>query len=148
MKLLALLFTVGLLAACTKNPAPKATSLVPQAEQFMASYAQDLSRGDKMALAARYHSEGTYFLGNGRKQFASHDAVVAQYRDQWQAPSAFEWQDLSYQPIGAAGVLVLGKFQWLAANAKEPVTLSYSGLLLMEHGQLKIRVEDESASAK
>jgi hypothetical protein len=147
MKLPALLFSIGMLAACAKNdPTPKATSLVPQAEQFMASYAQDLSRGDKVALAARYHPEGAYFLGNGRKEFTSHEAVVALYRDKWQAPSAFEWQDLSYEPLGTAGVLVLGKFKWLAADAKEPVIASYSGLLLMENGELKIRVEDESAS--
>jgi len=148
MKLPVLLFSISMLAGCAIDPAPKATSLVPQAEQFMASYAQELSRGDKGAIAARYHPEGTYFLGNGRKQFASHEAIVARYRDQWQAPSAFEWQELSYEPIGTMGVLVLGKFQWLAANAKEPTTFSYSGLLLFADGQLKIRVEDESAPRK
>ena len=149
MKLLGvLLFSFALLAGCPANQTPKAVNLVPQAEQFMASYAQDLSRGDRVAVAARYHPDGFYLLGNGSKQFLSHEAVVALYRDQWKPPSAFEWQDLSYEPIGNTGVLVLGKFQWLAADAKEPVTLSYSGLLLMEHGQFKIRVEDESISCK
>jgi hypothetical protein len=37
MKLLAPLLSLGLLAACSANQTPKATSLVPQAEQFMAS---------------------------------------------------------------------------------------------------------------
>lgn len=110
----------------------------------MESYAQDLRDGDAEAIASRYSRSGAYRLGNGRKAFTTYDAIRASYVDRWQRPLSFAWRDLSYEVVGPDPVAVLGRFRWGRADSLDTLHFSYTGLLVREDGELRIRVEDES----
>ena len=118
--------------------------LIAEAEDFMSEYAEDLNAKDGVAVASRYHSTGSYFVGNGRKRFESYDSIQSRY-EKWTGPEDFEWQDMSYEPISPDDILVIGKFLWETSDSSA-VTISYTGLLKREDGQLRIRLEDESVN--
>jgi hypothetical protein len=119
--------------------------VVTEARAFMASYAEALQSGDRAGIAGRYDRTGAYSLGNGRKSFESHARIVAQYAGaEWQPPWRFEWQDLSYEPIGRDAVVVAGRFAWTPREGAEPFIYSYTSLLRRQDGVLRIRLEDES----
>lgn len=115
-----------------------------EAADFMSTYARDLLAGDRAAIAARYDSDGTYMVGNGRKQLLSHDSISAIYRGAWTPPASFEWRDLSYEPVGNDAVMVVGRFAWGMAAESPPIIVSYTSLLRRREGGLRIRLEDES----
>jgi hypothetical protein len=120
------------------------SAIVAEASAFMDAYAHDLRTGDREAVAARYDRRGAYIMFNGRRDFAEWNALAEQYRTQWQAPVAFEWADLIYEPAGPDGVVVNGSFLWTPQAGAEPLRLSYTGLLVRQEGQLRIRLEDEA----
>jgi len=62
---------------------------------------------------------------------------------QWSAPTAFDWRNLSYEPLGPDAIVVTGLFDWKPESGKN-LTYSYTGLLIRENGDLRIRLEDES----
>ena len=131
-----------LLAAMTLGAS--APAIVREAQSFMAAYASDLSRRDAAAVAARYHSAGTIFLGNGNKQIMTKQEVTDGYLKGWRGPARFAWRNLDYEPVGMDAVVVTGLFEWTSAGAAAPEVQSYVGLLRRENGTLKIRIEDES----
>ena len=144
---------IAWLAACEvrrengvrRTDSTAAVGLTNEARAFMDAYARDLLAGDRAAIGARYDRTGAYLLGNGRKALLPHDSVVAQYRDgRWAPPTAFEWRDLSFEPVGPDAVVVAGLFSWTAATGSQPLTLSYTALLRRQDGALRIRLEDES----
>jgi hypothetical protein len=129
----------------TRAGASANATVADEARTFMDTYARDLLAGDRTAIAARYDRTGTYFLGNGRKEFTTYDSVVAMYRGAaWNPPASFEWRDLSFEPIGPDAVVVAGQFVWGPAAGAPPMTLSYTSLLRRQEGALRIRLEDES----
>lgn len=142
------LFSLLLLAAAAVPSAARAqaadSGIVAEATAFMTSYAHDLRTGDRTAIAARYDRRGAYMMFNGTREFVPWDTLAAQYQAQWRAPVAFEWVDLIYEPAGADAVLVNGSFLWTPQAGAQPTRLSYTGLLVRQDGQLRIRLEDES----
>jgi hypothetical protein len=143
------LLALAPIAACTPTapaPAEEARDVVAEAAAFMEEYADDLLRGDREAIIARYDPRGAYFAGNGFSELVTHEALAQRYREQWEAPAAFEWVDLKYEPLGDDAIMVLGKFHWTAAEGEAPIVLSYTGLLVRSEGEWRIRVEDESTS--
>jgi hypothetical protein len=146
--------SAGLLATCLaaacetgandgQSPATEA-DIIAEATTFMSTYARDLLAGDRAAIGARYDPDGAYIVGNGSKALVPHDSIVALYMGKWTPPASFEWQDLSYEPIGNDAVVVVGRFTWGAAGAAAPLNVSYTSLLRRRDGELRIRVEDES----
>lgn len=148
-------------AACDRAPEPAGeqvsavsetpanTGLVQEARAFMDSYAGDLLAGNREAIAARYHRNGAYFLGNGRKEFMPYASIAALYSgDSWSPPVSFEWRDLSFEPLGSEAVVVAGSFRWGAGSGMTPMVLSYTGLLRRQEGELRIRLEDESVDPR
>lgn len=114
-----------------------------EAEAFMAAYARDLLAGDRAAIAARYDRRGSWLMGGGRKRFMTLSETAAVYAGaDWQPPAAFEWRDLSYEPLGPDAVAVVGQFVWTRAG-EAPRTFSYTALLVRQDGALRIRIEDE-----
>ncbi len=145
MKLTSIFFAA---AMTLSTLASAAQPLVDSARAFMASYAEDLKQGNRAALGARYHPDGSYVLGNGHKAFETHAATVELYNKRWTRPADFEWQDMSYEQVGDDSVMVYGRFKWLNAPGEKPLLFSYSALLKNVKGQLRIRSEDESTSSK
>ena len=131
---------------CGSNQAQlPSAELERQAVRFMAEYAQDLRAHRREALIGRYDPRGVYVLGNGSKRFLPADTMAARYRTRWQGPAFFEWSDLSYEVIAPSAVVVAGKFLWKAPSRPDTTRVSYTGLLVLHAGQLRIRLEDESA---
>jgi hypothetical protein len=141
---LALLLAVCAAALPTLARAQAADSaLVAEARAFMDAYARDLSAADRAAIAARYDRRGVYFVFDGERDIPTWEAVEQQYRTQWQPPAAFEWRDLVYEPAGPDAVMVNGWFLWTLAAGQEPMRFSYTGLLMRQDGELRIRLENE-----
>jgi hypothetical protein len=141
----AALLTAMLLTGCASLRAANDTaSLEARARAFMASYETELRTHDRAALGRRYHADGAWFLGDGFKDHEAHADIARRYRDEWNGPKHFAWRELTYLPLPPDAVLVLGKFEWQAADAAAPTTYSYSGLLRDGPGGLVIAVEDES----
>lgn len=145
-------FVLLLLAACTGAPPPPAAAPAPQedivadARAFMEAYGRDLAAGDREAIAGRYDRRGAYFVFNGRRDFSEWEPIRQQYLTQWQAPAAFEWRDLIYEPAGPGAIVVNGDFLWTIAAEEPPMVFSYTGLLVRQDGVLRIRLEDEAMS--
>lgn len=154
MRIIAAALALSLLSACNfsfsgqqaaqQQEAP-AQTIEAEARQFMAEYAADLQRGDRLALAERYHADGVYMVGEGDKSLMTKEQITQLYLGDWNPPAAFSWEDLSYEPISADAVLVIGRFHWTLPNQEQPLNFSYSGLLRRDAtGALRIRMEDES----
>ena len=141
---LAAILMASLVGSCASRQSAVASVDVERAKSFMASYAKELRNGDRVALAARYHPDGSFVVGDGKKALETHDETVAYYLSEWQRPQGFEWQDMSFEPAGSGAIVVIGKFNWRKMGATEGTTYSYTALLVPVAGQLKIRVEDES----
>ena len=149
MPRIALAAMVAASAACApvhrQPPRASTSAIVAEAQAFMASYARDLLAGDRAAIAARYDRRGAYRMGNGVKEFRPYPRIVADYATKWGGPpAAFEWQDLSFEPISPDAIAIVGKFRWAPRSGRPPAILSYTGLLIRQDGVLRIRIEDES----
>ena len=121
--------------------------IVAEAQAFMNAYADELRRGDRAAIAARYDRGGAWLLGEGEKSFSTWAALQARYAGpQWQPPGSFAWRDLTYLPAGPESVIVIGRFEWGLANGRPPLNFSYTAMLVRRDGQLRIRLEDESGA--
>lgn len=118
-----------------------------EARAFMESYARDLRAGAREAIAARYDRRGAYRVGSGEKVLEPMDSIRASYTGRWQAPAAFEWRDLSYEVLGDDAVMVVGRFEWTDQQGRM-LPLTYTGLLVKQDGEWRIRLEDEDISPR
>lgn len=134
-------------AAAAALDAVSDAALVEEVRAFMAAYAEDLRSGNRAALAARYDRRGAFFLGDGTKRFREWAEIEERYRTRWSPPASFEWRDLSFEPVGPDSVLVAGTFLWGVGKGRPAALLSYTGLLVRQDGELRIRLEDESEGA-
>ena len=126
-----------------------AAGITAEARTFMDAYARDLLAGDRAAIGARYDRAGAYLLGNGQKDFSPYDSIVARYSEsRWTPPHAFEWRDLSFEPVGPDAVFVAGLAAWTSAPGSAPIILSYTAILERRDGSLRIRLEDESVDPR
>ncbi len=117
-----------------------------EVEQFMRAYAEDLLNHDREAIVNRLDPRGMYRLGNGSKIYWDFEALQQNYLNDWIGPEEFSWQDLSYEVLGPNTVVVAGSFKWKRSTDPAPRTISYTGLLLKQEGEWKIRLEDESTN--
>jgi hypothetical protein len=117
------------------------------AREFMSGYAEDLRHGRRQAIVERYDRRGAYRVGEGEKNLESWELIRAAYMTQWTPPASFVWRDLSYEPVGNDAVMVIGLFDWGLADGRR-LTFSYTGLLVRQDGELRIRLEDESMSPR
>lgn len=114
-----------------------------EAQDFMAGYAEDLLSHDPDAIAARYSRRGAYLVLPGSRALVSYDSIRSEYRAaSGQGPNVFEWQDLSYDVLHDDAVAVVGTFR--SESVEGGVLGSYTGLLVREDGELRIRLESES----
>lgn len=110
---------------------------------FYDVYAEDLRQHRREAIAERYDRRGVYFMGNGGKKLESYEAVKNSYLTKWTGPKSFAWQDLTVEVLSPNAAAVLARFTWQTDNG-ETMTFSYTGILIRQAGQWRIRVEDES----
>ncbi len=113
-----------------------------EAQRFMDSYAADLRRHDRAAIAARYDRDGATVIFNGERNVRSFAEIQTRYRDKWIGPVSFDWHDLAFEVLAPDAVIVTGEFDWGAPDGIE--RYSYSGILQRQAGELMIRLEVES----
>lgn len=114
-------------------------------KEFFESYAEDLRQHRREAIANRYHSRGYFRMGNGNKRLVSFEDTRRRYLTTWNGPKFFEWKDLSIEVLSSNNAVVVGLFD-IQATTGEKLTFSYTGVLVKDSGQWRIRVEDESLS--
>lgn len=122
---------------------PAEAPIVAEARAFMDNYARVLLAGDRAGIAAMHDRRGAYLQGFGGDEYRTHAQIAARYRDQWNPPRAFAWQDLRFEPLGRDAVAVTGRFVWTPQRGN-PVTASYTSVLVRQDRQLRLRVEHES----
>jgi len=116
-----------------------------EAERFMHAYGRELIAGDRAAIARRYPRGRAWRVGHCAKSLQSGAGIEAFYGgEQWARRASFAWRGLSYEVLGPDAVVVVGLFEWGRPGGGEPLTLSYTGLLVRQDGELRIRLEDES----
>jgi hypothetical protein len=133
--------------AAQKAKLPKPQSSIAATEQevraFYDAYAEDLRQHRRAALAERYDRRGVYFMGNGGKRLQSYEATKDSYLTKWTGPKSFAWQDLTIEVLSPNVAAVLARFEWQTEKG-ETLTFSYTGVVIRQSGQWRIRVEDES----
>lgn len=134
-----------LIASCASATAIDAgpASVEEEARRFMAGYAADLLSHDPEVIAARYSRRGTYVVFPGDWKLQPHDSIARMYREGWQGPESFEWQDLSYDVVGEDAVAVIGGFRFEAGENSGALG-TYTAVLVREDGEFRIRLENES----
>ena len=120
---------------------PSATDILDLAHFFMDTYAEDVSEGDRKALANRYSRRGTIFIGGEWKEEISFDKLSSEYAKTWKPPVTFRWQGLAYEKLGDQSVLVTGGVARSDQAGTETTSHSYAALLVKEDGVLRIRME-------
>jgi hypothetical protein len=147
-RLSALLLLTALTASCAVNvKVQRDTDPEAEARAFMESYARDLRSGAREAIVARYDTRGAYRVGGGQKVFEPMDSIRAGYTGRWQPPAAFEWRDLSYEVLSDDAVMVVGRFEWTDQQGRV-LPMSYTGLLVKQDGEWRIRLEDEDVDLR
>jgi Domain of unknown function (DUF4440) len=119
------------------------SNIEQEARQFMASYTAELRAHDFEAVVARYHRQGVYRIGHGRKRFVTHDSIAQLYRARGSGPASLELNDVSYEVLSANAVVVIGTFRWMQTKDEGQIG-SFTSLLVRQDGKLRIRLEDES----
>lgn len=112
---------------------------------FYDSYAEDLRQHRREAIVDRYDRRGVYLMGNGSKRLSTFDQVKDIYMSKWTGPKSFEWKDLSVEMISKDAAAVVGKFLWTTVDGQS-FNYSYTGLLVRDKGNWRIRIEDESSA--
>ena len=138
---LALIFviTAGVFSAAAQNISATERSVLA----FYDSYAEDLRQERREEIANRYDRRGAYLMGNGSKRLQTFEQIKERYLTKWSGPKSFSWKDLSVEIISKNVVAVVGKFEWVT-TAGQSMNFSYTGVLIKQKGEWRIRIEDES----
>ena len=138
------LFTISSLF-CTVHAQSKntQTKAEQEIESFFEKYAEHLRQSQRGAIASLYDTSGCYMLGSGHKEFVSFQDNKDYYLTKWNAPKSFDWKDISIEVISPTAAVVTAIFIWERSTG-EKRTSSYTGFLINQSGQWRIRVEDKS----
>jgi hypothetical protein len=109
-----------------------------EVREFFDSYAEDLRRHRRQAIANRYDRHGYFRVGNGIKTLVSFDEVKHGYLTEWTGPKSFTWRDLSIDVLSPDAAVVTGLFDWQNTSGWT-VTYSYTGLVKKDSGNWLIR---------
>ena len=131
-----------MLAGCRSQPDTGATER--EVREFLTAYAEDIRHHRREAIVNRYDRRGIFALGNGGKSFDSFETVKKNYQTDWIGPMSFEWDDVSVEVLSPEAAVVAGRFKWQPPKTEQPQIYSYTGLLVKDSGQWRIRLEDES----
>ncbi len=134
-----LIITAGVLTNAAQDISATERSVLA----FYDSYAEDLRQERREAIANRYDRRGAYLMGNGSKRLQTFEQIKDLYLTKWSGPKSFAWKDLSVEVISKNVVAVLGKFEWVTTSGQS-MNFSYTGVLIKQKGEWRIRIEDES----
>ena len=139
----AVLVPVALAAAPVTNSSAEVDMGIRQALSFMRDYGHHLEMGDRLAIAHSYSRSGARLGRNGESHFYTASELEARYGSQnWNPPLNFKWLSLHAERLNAGTMRVTGSFSF-DTRENETRFSSYTAELAFEHGQLRIRSEDE-----
>ena len=127
---------------------PAATGILDLAQFFMNSYADDVSAGERKALANRYSRRGTIFIGGEWKEEVAFDKLSREYATSWKPPVTFRWQGLAFEKLGEEAVMITGGVARGDKAGAETFSHSYAVLLIKEDGVLRIRMESGASPVR
>jgi hypothetical protein len=136
---LALIFSAGVFSVAAQSSSDVEKSVLA----FYDSYADDLRQHRREGIANRYDRRGVYLMGNGSKRLQTFEQTKDSYLTKWSGPKSFSWKDLSVEVISKNAVAILGKFEWVTQSGQK-FDFSYTGVLIKQNGEWRIRIEDES----
>jgi len=120
---------------------PTTTDILDLAHFFMDTYADDLTAGDRKALANRYSRRGAIFIGGELKEEVPFDKLSGEFAASWKPPVTFRWQGLAFEKLGDQAVMITGGVARSDKAGAETFSHSYAVLLVKEDGVLRIRME-------
>jgi hypothetical protein len=119
-------------------------NLKASAEQLYLLYEDALKAPRRESLAGFYHFDGAVRVINGKTSRMSRSQLDSVYRTPWVPPAFFEWEQLSYDSLDPATVLVTGGFRWSRAGAVDTMRYLYAAVLQAVDSGLAIRFEHET----
>ncbi|MGW8390198.1 hypothetical protein [Pseudoduganella sp. HUAS MS19] len=120
---------------------PSAVDVLDLAHYFMDTYAEEVSSGDRKALANRYSRRGTILIGGEWKEELSHERLSSEFATSWKPPATFRWQNLAFEKLSDQSVMITGGVARSDKAGGETASQSYAVLLVKEDGELRIRME-------
>lgn len=148
--LTALAIISAVVSACSPTPesapadAPPG-DLVASATRVFEAYGDAVRGGRPETLARFYAPSGVVRVLDGQRQRMTRAGIDSMYRDGWQAPAFFTWEDLQFDSVDAQQVLVTGFFRWQARTTPDTNRYAYAALLQAADSGLFIRFEHETA---
>ena len=143
----ALLCGGAVLSACSPPPerAPDGSDIAPEAvRQLYAAYEVALRAHHADTLAAFYRPTGARIIVNGIAMDLSNAGLDSIYRGSWEGPSYFAFDDLRFEQISPAQVLVTGGFRWLRPQSVDTMHFIYLAILEQTEVGPRIRLEHET----
>lgn len=145
--LYALLCVAALLSACSPPPerAPDGSDITPEAvRQLYERYEAALRAQRADTLAAFYRPAGARIIMNGIAMDLSNADLDSIYRGSWEGPSDFAFDDLRFEQISPAQVLVTGGFRWLLPQSVDTMHFIYLAIIEQTEVGPRIRLEHET----
>lgn len=119
------------------------TEVTEEVTTFLAQYTQELLAHDHGKILERYHPEGVYFTGEGRKMFFSHKQLDQFYRKSWQGPKDMAFKNVSIEVLSDDNAMIAAQLSWTHQDGKTDL-FSYAGVLVRTDGHWRIKLEAES----
>lgn len=127
-----LLCAAAVLSACSPPPerASDGFDIAPEAvRQLYETYEAALRAHRADTLAAFYRPTGARIIVNGIAMDLSNAGLDSIYRGDWEGPSYFAFDDLRFEQISPAQVLVTGGFRWLPPPSVDTMHFIYLAIV-------------------
>jgi hypothetical protein len=143
----ALCANVAVLAACPapgEEPVEPAVSIVASARGLFARYEAAIKNHERVAIAAFYDTDSVVRVINGSTSRTSRAQLDTIYRTRWTPPTFFAWEEMAYDALDSATVLVTGGFRWTTAGSTDTTRYLYAAVLQARDSGMVIRFEHET----
>lgn len=107
-------------------------------------YGRALADGNRSAIAGFYHPDGALIVFNGDPRRQSQAELHSRYAGAWTPPAWFTFDDLAFDSIAPARVLVTGGFRWHAAGTTDTTRFIYAAVLAASDSGMGIIFEHET----
>lgn len=145
--LLTVLCVAASAPACSEAPERPidAQDLSPEtARRMYQAYEAALRAHRSDTLAAFYRPVGARIIVNGNAMDLTGSGIDSLYRGNWQGPSYFAFEDLEFEQISSAQILVTGSFRWLSPQSSDTGRVIYLAIVEQTDVGPRIRLEHET----
>lgn len=124
-----ILATAASEASAQSSSKRSADAIQATAEHYRA-YGDAIAKGRRADIANFYSPQGALVIVDGVGRESSRAELDARYKDpRWVPPAFFQWDSLSYRPLGGQLVLVTGSFVWVSAAKSDTLHYLYTSIV-------------------